>query len=68
MFNLVLWSFVVAITPVAFGLTWKLISGVGDLVALRLSQALDNARAWGHPHTLHFDSPSVCLSRAKHSR
>lgn len=32
MFELVTWSFVVALTPLALGLVWNLISKFGDLV------------------------------------
>ena len=32
MLDLVVWTFVLALTPVALGLALKLISGVGDLI------------------------------------
>ncbi len=31
MFNLVVWSFVMALTPTVLGLAWKLIHGASDL-------------------------------------
>jgi hypothetical protein len=37
MIGLVFWSFVIALTPVALGLAWNLISQVGRGIGLRLN-------------------------------
>ncbi|MGA2701982.1 MAG: hypothetical protein ABSH35_12920 [Isosphaeraceae bacterium] len=44
MADLVLWSFVVGLTPLALGLGWMLISSVGDLMWYRHSQTLEQVR------------------------
>jgi hypothetical protein len=61
---LVLWSFVLAITPVALGLTWKLISGIGRLIGLRRSRVFEGAEQWRSLRPLSFDPPSSSLSMA----
>ena len=40
----VLWSFVVGLTPLALSLGWKLISSVGDLLWYRHSRTLEQVR------------------------
>jgi len=40
----VLWSFILGLTPLALCLGWKLISSVGDLMRYRHSQTLEQAR------------------------
>ena len=64
MLDLVLWSFVIALTPVALGLAWKLISRVGDLIGLGLSRAFEDAKQWRPLHPLSFSPPSGSLSTA----
>jgi hypothetical protein len=56
--DLVLWSFVVALTPVALGLSWRLISGVGS----ELSRTFEGAEQWGSLPPLGFDPPSSSIS------
>jgi hypothetical protein len=56
---LVLWSFVITLTPVALGLAWKLISGIGRLIGLRLSRAFESAEQWRSLRPLSFDPPVV---------
>jgi hypothetical protein len=55
---LVFWSFVITLTPVALGLSWKLISGIGRLIGLGLSRAFEGAERWRSLHPLSFDPPS----------
>ena len=43
---LVLWSFVLAITPVVLGLTWKLISGMAPCIGLGLSRFFEGGDLW----------------------
>lgn len=43
MIDLVFWSFVIVLAPVALALAWSLISGVGDLIGLGLSRAFEGA-------------------------
>jgi len=62
--DLVLWSFVLALTPVALGLTWKLISRVGDLFGLRPSRACQDAEQWRLVRPLNFNPPSGSISVA----
>ena len=47
MVNLVLGSFVIALTPVALGSAWKLVSGTLHWIALGLSRAFADAEPWG---------------------
>jgi hypothetical protein len=62
--ELVLWSFVMALTPVALGLAWKLISGIGRLIGIGLSRAFESAEQWRSLRPLRFDSPSSSISMA----
>ena len=64
MVDLVLWSFVTALTPVALGLAWKLIFGIGNVIGLWLSWAFEDAEQWGPLCPLSFDPPSGSLSVA----
>jgi hypothetical protein len=57
--GLVLWSFVITLTPVALGLAWKLISGIGRLIGLRLARAFAGAEPWRSLRPLRFDPPVV---------
>jgi hypothetical protein len=56
--DLALWSFVIALTPGALGLAWKLISRVGDLIGLGLSRAFEDAQQW-RPLRLNPSSGSI---------
>jgi hypothetical protein len=62
--DLVLWSFVLALAPVALGLSWKLISGIGRLIGLGLSRAFEGAEQWRSLRPLSFDPPSSSISMA----
>ena len=62
MINLVIWAFVVALTPVALGLAGKLILRVEDWIGHGLSRAFGDDHAWGGSSSLDFHPPSVCLS------
>jgi hypothetical protein len=64
MVDLVLWSFVISLAPVALGLTWKLISGTGDLIGRGLSWAFESAEQWGPLRPLNFNPPSGFISMA----
>lgn len=50
MLGLVLWSFVLALTPVALGLTWRLVFGVWKWAGSWPSQAYVDADRWGPAH------------------
>ena len=54
---LVLWSFVISLTPVALGLAWKLTSGIGRWIGLRLAQAFEGYERWRPLHPLSSDPP-----------
>jgi hypothetical protein len=60
--NLVFWSFAVALTPVAMGLAWKLVSEIPHWIALGLSRAFEDAEPWGPLRPLNFDPPSGCIA------
>ena len=62
MIRLVLWSFVMALTPVALGLAWKLISGMGRLIGLRFARAFEGAEQWRSPRPPSFDRESSSVS------
>ena len=47
MVNLVFWSFVLVLTPVALGSAWRLVSGTLRWIALGLSRAFADAEPWG---------------------
>jgi hypothetical protein len=64
MVDLVLWSFVLVLTPVALGLAWKLIYTVGDLIGLGLSRAFEGAEQGRSLRPLNFNPPSGYLSTA----
>jgi hypothetical protein len=49
MAHIVLWSFVMALTPVVLALAWKLISGIGNLSGLKPSRAPQGARQAAPP-------------------
>jgi hypothetical protein len=46
--DLVLASFVVALTPMVLGLAWNLISGIGDRIDRAIARASESAEPWGH--------------------
>jgi hypothetical protein len=62
--DLVLWSFVIALTPVALGLTGALISRLVDWAALGSTQAFEEPDGWGRRSTanLHLSSVSVSMT------
>jgi hypothetical protein len=60
--ELVLWSFVIALTPWALGLAWMPISGIGHLIGLGLSRALESAEQWRSLRPLRIDPPSSSIS------
>lgn len=62
--NLVFWSFAVALTPIALGLAWKLISEIPHWIALGLSRVFEDAEPWGPPRPLNLDPPSGCIAKA----
>jgi hypothetical protein len=45
--DLVLASFVVALTPVVLGLAWNLISGIGDRIDRAIARAAESAEPCG---------------------
>jgi hypothetical protein len=56
MFNLVLWSFVLALTPWTLGLAWKRFSVVGEWNRGILSRAVVEVRQWRSPHSRGIDA------------
>ena len=58
MFNFVVWSFVVALTPVALGWAWKLAAGISHRIALGYARAFEDVESWGPHRPLNFDPPS----------
>jgi hypothetical protein len=60
----VFWSFVIALTPVALGLAWKLVSGIGNWIGLVISRPFEADEQWGALRPLSFYPPSGCLSTA----
>ncbi len=44
LWDLVLWSFMLGLTPLALALGWKLFSSVGDLLWYRHSRTLEQVR------------------------
>jgi hypothetical protein len=63
-FELVIWSFAVALAPVALGLAWKLVSGMGNWVGLGVSRAFESVEQRGPRHPLDFNPPSCPTSMA----
>jgi hypothetical protein len=45
--NLVFWSLVFAMTPVALGSAWRLVSGTLRWIALGFSRAFADSQTWG---------------------
>jgi hypothetical protein len=64
MVDLVFWSFVVALTPVALGLAWKLVSGIGNWIGLVISRPFEDDEQWGPLRPLSFNPPSGSISVA----
>ena len=60
MVTLVFWLFVVALTPVVFGLVGKLIA----VIALGFWPGFEDPVPWVSSHALNFDHPSGCLTMA----
>ncbi len=58
-FNLVLWSFVLALTPSTLGLAWKRFSDVGEWSKGILSPAIVGVRQWRSPHSRGIDASEV---------
>jgi hypothetical protein len=57
--DLVLWSFVIAMTPVALGLAWKLISGLGAWIGRGLSRAFEDVKQWRSLRHVSFNKQST---------
>jgi hypothetical protein len=51
-FDLVFWSFVIAVTPLALGLAWKLIVQVGNWIVLGFSRPAVNNDSRRVAHTI----------------
>ena len=64
MVNLVLWSFVVVLTPIALGSAWKLVSGILHWTALKVSRAFEEAELRGSLRPVSFNQVSGCISVA----
>ena len=62
MFNLVGWSFMIALTPLALGLAWKLLSHVGNWIVLGLSRHSLNDEPRRLAHTIRRQDTSGYLS------
>jgi Nitric oxide synthase, oxygenase domain len=59
MFDLVLWSFVLALTPWTLGLAWKWFSVVGEWKWGILSRAIVEVRQWRSPHSRGIDASEI---------
>ncbi len=59
MFNLVLWSFVLALTPLTLGLAWNWFSVVAEWNGSLLSRAIVEVRQWKSPHSRGIDASEV---------
>jgi hypothetical protein len=44
MLDLVIWTFVLAVMPLALGLGWSLISGVVEFIRVRQTRSLEEAK------------------------
>ena len=44
MLDLVIWTFVLALVPLALGLAWSLISAVADFIRVRQTRSLEEAK------------------------
>ena len=64
MVNLVVWSFVIALTPVVLGSAWKLVLGTLHWIARGHARAFAAAEPWGPPRPLNFDPPSGYIAMA----
>jgi hypothetical protein len=51
-FDLVRWSFVIAITPLALSLAWRLISLLGNAIVFRLARSYASDRLRGFRHNI----------------
>jgi hypothetical protein len=68
--DFVLWSFVIALAPVALGLTWKCVAGILNLAADGLARAFDGAkpRAALRPINIYPSSGSISMSGRRGGR
>jgi hypothetical protein len=64
MFDLVVWSFMAALTPSALGLGWKLIVGIRDLLVFKHLWELDQADRMGLSCPLNPGTSSISGSMA----
>jgi hypothetical protein len=64
MLDLVLWSFLIALTTMASGLAWRQISGVVDVMGDGLSRAIEDPEPWRSPRLLSSNLASGSISRA----
>ena len=67
MFDLVFWSFVIALTPLAPSLIWELFSGLRDWIGRGVARAFEDAEPWGSFHPVSFSQTSGCISVAGRS-
>ena len=63
-FDLVLASFVLALTPMALDLVWRLATGIGDWIDRGFTRAADETESGGSLLPLNQILPSSCLSAA----
>ena len=63
-FDLVLWCFVIALTPVAMGLASDLVSGLMDRIVRELSRAIAHAKQPRALRAVSFNHPLGCISAA----
>ena len=62
MFDLVRWSFVIAVTPLALSLAWNLMSQLGNRIVLGLSRPSVNNDPRGHARTINRQRTSGYIS------
>jgi hypothetical protein len=64
MVDLVLWSFGLALAPVALGLTWKLVCGIGNWIGHEISRLFEVDEQLDPLRSLSFNPPSGSFSTA----
>jgi hypothetical protein len=60
--DLVFWSFVIALTPLAPSLIWELFSGLKDWIGRGVARAFADAEPWGSFRPVSFSQSSGCIS------
>jgi hypothetical protein len=63
-FDLVFWSFVIALIPLVLGLAWNLFSEIVDRIGQGLSRTIADAERWPALPPVSFNQPSGCISVA----